>query len=55
YGYIKNHKKTVKNRQARTRESEKYKKKPKIQSRSRNVKPSVKISQTMINSSQPLK
>ncbi|GKA20949.1 hypothetical protein Tco_0700938 [Tanacetum coccineum] len=34
YGYIKNHKKTVKNGQARTRESEEYKKKPKIQSRS---------------------
>ncbi|GJX63613.1 DUF4219 domain-containing protein [Tanacetum coccineum] len=34
YGYIKNHKKIVKNRQARTRESEEYKKKPKIQSRS---------------------
>ncbi|GJS08630.1 hypothetical protein Tco_0365426 [Tanacetum coccineum] len=29
YGYIKNHKKIVKNRQARTRESEEYKKKPK--------------------------
>ncbi|GJU25149.1 hypothetical protein Tco_1163770 [Tanacetum coccineum] len=29
YGYIKNHKKTVKNGQARTRESEEYKKKPK--------------------------
>ncbi|GJZ10105.1 hypothetical protein Tco_0544864 [Tanacetum coccineum] len=34
YGYIRNHKKTVKNGQARTRESEEYKKKPKIQSRS---------------------
>ncbi|GJY31333.1 hypothetical protein Tco_0414828 [Tanacetum coccineum] len=34
YGYIKNYKKTVKNGQARTRESEEYKKKPKIQSRS---------------------
>ncbi|GKB47966.1 putative reverse transcriptase domain-containing protein [Tanacetum coccineum] len=29
YGYIKNHKKTVKNRQAQTRESKEYKKKPK--------------------------
>ncbi|GKB73329.1 putative reverse transcriptase domain, viral movement protein, partial [Tanacetum coccineum] len=29
YGYIKNHKKTVKNKQARTRESEENKKKPK--------------------------
>ncbi|GJY79238.1 hypothetical protein Tco_0485039, partial [Tanacetum coccineum] len=34
YGYIKNHKKIVKNGQARTRESEEYKKKPKNQSRS---------------------
>ncbi|GJU24929.1 retrovirus-related pol polyprotein from transposon TNT 1-94 [Tanacetum coccineum] len=34
YGYIKNHKKTVKNRQAQTRESEEYKKKSKNQSRS---------------------
>ncbi|GJR25395.1 reverse transcriptase domain-containing protein [Tanacetum coccineum] len=34
YGYIKNHKKTVKIEQARTRESEEYKKKPKNQSRS---------------------
>ncbi|GJZ67804.1 hypothetical protein Tco_0631044, partial [Tanacetum coccineum] len=33
YGYIKNHKKTVKNKQARTRESEEYKKKPKNKSR----------------------
>ncbi|GKA52356.1 hypothetical protein Tco_0745552 [Tanacetum coccineum] len=32
YGSVKNHKKTVKNRQARTRESEEYKKKPKNQS-----------------------
>ncbi|GKE05877.1 reverse transcriptase domain-containing protein, partial [Tanacetum coccineum] len=34
YGYIKNHKKTVKNEQARTRESEEYKKKLKNQSQS---------------------
>ncbi|GJY03581.1 putative reverse transcriptase domain-containing protein [Tanacetum coccineum] len=34
YEYIKNHKKTVKNGQARIRESEEYKKKPKNQSRS---------------------
>ncbi|GJX10471.1 hypothetical protein Tco_0200330, partial [Tanacetum coccineum] len=34
YGYIKNHKKRVKNGQARTRESEEYKKKPNNQSRS---------------------
>ncbi|GKF11280.1 hypothetical protein Tco_0049206 [Tanacetum coccineum] len=33
-GYIRNHKKTIKNGQARTRESEEYKKKPKNQSRS---------------------
>ncbi|GJY89439.1 hypothetical protein Tco_0504635 [Tanacetum coccineum] len=38
YGYIKNHKKIVKNGQARTRESEEYKKKPKNQSRSQEVK-----------------
>ncbi|GKD09379.1 hypothetical protein Tco_1189064 [Tanacetum coccineum] len=38
YGYIKNHKKTVKNGQARTRESKEYKKKPKNQSRSQKVK-----------------
>ncbi|GJV13845.1 zinc knuckle CX2CX4HX4C containing protein [Tanacetum coccineum] len=39
YGYIKNHKKTVKNEQARTRESEEYKKKPKIQAEAKKVKP----------------
>ncbi|GJY63408.1 hypothetical protein Tco_0464868 [Tanacetum coccineum] len=43
YGYIKNHKKTVKNGQARTRESEEYKKKPKNQSRSQKSHPSVKV------------
>ncbi|GKC63400.1 transport inhibitor response 1-like protein, partial [Tanacetum coccineum] len=42
YGYIKNHKKTVKNGQARTRESEEYKKKPKNQSRSQKSQASVK-------------
>ncbi|GJT36725.1 hypothetical protein Tco_0936590 [Tanacetum coccineum] len=42
YGYIKNHKKTVKNRQARTRESEEYKKKPEIQSRSQKRQRSTK-------------
>ncbi|GKF79102.1 hypothetical protein Tco_0234670, partial [Tanacetum coccineum] len=46
YGYIKNHKKTVKNGQARTRESEEYKKKPKIQSRSQKSQVPVKSSQT---------
>ncbi|GJR27630.1 hypothetical protein Tco_1103862 [Tanacetum coccineum] len=43
YGYIKNHKKTVKNGQARTRESEEYKKKPKDQSRSQICQASVKV------------
>ncbi|GKA30167.1 retrotransposon protein, putative, ty1-copia subclass [Tanacetum coccineum] len=38
YGYIKNHKKTVTNRQAQTRESEEYKKKPKNQGQSQKVK-----------------
>ncbi|GJV64332.1 hypothetical protein Tco_1475160 [Tanacetum coccineum] len=38
----KNHKKTVKNGQARTRESEEYKKKPKIQSRSQKSQASFK-------------
>ncbi|GKB16776.1 ribonuclease H-like domain-containing protein [Tanacetum coccineum] len=55
YGYIKNHKKTVKNGQARTRESEEYKKKPKIQSRSQKSQASVKSSQNgqiMVNKSQ---
>ncbi|GKE16631.1 hypothetical protein Tco_1424208, partial [Tanacetum coccineum] len=42
YGYIKNHKKIVKNEQARTRESEEYKKKPKDQSRSQKCQASVK-------------
>ncbi|GKD94865.1 hypothetical protein Tco_1374702, partial [Tanacetum coccineum] len=45
YGYIKNHKKTVKNRQARTRESVEYK------AEARKVKPqskSAKKSQTMV-------
>ncbi|GJY32244.1 hypothetical protein Tco_0415739 [Tanacetum coccineum] len=43
YGYIKNHKKTVKIEQARTRESEEYKKKPKNQSRSQKSQASVKL------------
>ncbi|GKF14304.1 hypothetical protein Tco_0055766, partial [Tanacetum coccineum] len=38
YGYIKNHKKTVKNGQAWARESEENKKKPKNQSRCQKVK-----------------
>ncbi|GJX02458.1 hypothetical protein Tco_0186371 [Tanacetum coccineum] len=45
YGYIKNHMKTVKNKQARTRESEEYQKEPKNQSRSQKSQASVKISQ----------
>ncbi|GJZ93079.1 hypothetical protein Tco_0665144 [Tanacetum coccineum] len=50
YGYIKNHKKTVKNGQARTRESEEYKKKPKNQSRSQKSQASVKSSQRKVKS-----
>ncbi|GJX05013.1 hypothetical protein Tco_0190929 [Tanacetum coccineum] len=45
YGYIKNHKKTVKNGKARARESEEYKKKSKNQSRSQKSQASVKSSQ----------
>ncbi|GJY84253.1 hypothetical protein Tco_0497629, partial [Tanacetum coccineum] len=45
YGFIKNHKKTVKNGQARTQESEEYKKKPKNQNRSQKSQPAVKSSQ----------
>ncbi|GJV59164.1 reverse transcriptase domain-containing protein [Tanacetum coccineum] len=45
YGYIKNHKKTVKNEQARTRESEEYKKKPKNQSRSQKSQASGQMGQ----------
>ncbi|GJT95563.1 hypothetical protein Tco_1091081 [Tanacetum coccineum] len=50
YGCIKDHKKTVKNGQARTRESEEYKKKPKNQSRSQKSQASVKSSQRKVNS-----
>ncbi|GKC04357.1 hypothetical protein Tco_0995967 [Tanacetum coccineum] len=42
YGCIKDYKKTVKNGQARTRESEEYKKKPKNQSRSQKSQASAK-------------
>ncbi|GKD69725.1 hypothetical protein Tco_1323815, partial [Tanacetum coccineum] len=52
YGYIRNHMKTVKNGQARKRESEEYKKKPKIQSRSQKVKPSVKMVKPVKNGQQ---
>ncbi|GKE84048.1 hypothetical protein Tco_1557790 [Tanacetum coccineum] len=53
YGYIKNHKKTVKNGQARTRESEEYKAEArKVKPQSKSAKKSqsqskmVKLSQT---------
>ncbi|GKD62986.1 hypothetical protein Tco_1305094, partial [Tanacetum coccineum] len=39
YGSVKNHKKTVKNGQARTQESEELKKKPKIQKEAKDSKP----------------
>ncbi|GKC76423.1 hypothetical protein Tco_1127197 [Tanacetum coccineum] len=51
-GYIRNHKKTVKNGQARTRESEEYKKKPKIQSRSQKCQALSQNGQIMVNKSQ---
>ncbi|GKB35148.1 hypothetical protein Tco_0880090, partial [Tanacetum coccineum] len=54
YGYIKNHKKTVKNGQARARESEENKKKPKNQSRGQKVKDLSQIQSTMVNRNQPL-
>ncbi|GKB90185.1 hypothetical protein Tco_0962457 [Tanacetum coccineum] len=50
YGYIKNHKKTIKNGQARTRVSEEDKKKPKNQSRSQKSQAPV----NMVNSNNPL-
>ncbi|GJU32816.1 putative reverse transcriptase domain-containing protein [Tanacetum coccineum] len=50
YGCIKDHKKTVKNGQTRTRESEEYKKKPKNQSRSQKSQALVKSSQRKVNS-----
>ncbi|GJZ82311.1 putative reverse transcriptase domain-containing protein [Tanacetum coccineum] len=53
YGYIKNHMKTIKNGQARTRDSEEYKKKPKNQSRSQKSQASVKSSQRKVNGSCP--
>ncbi|GJZ95140.1 hypothetical protein Tco_0667343 [Tanacetum coccineum] len=52
YGYIKNHKKTVKNKQSQTRESEEYKKKPKNQSRSQKSQASVKSWSTKVNKTQ---
>ncbi|GJZ19334.1 hypothetical protein Tco_0555924 [Tanacetum coccineum] len=52
YRYIRNHKKTVKNGQARIRESEEYKKKPKIQSRSQKCQALSQNGQIMVNKSQ---
>ncbi|GJW93242.1 reverse transcriptase domain-containing protein [Tanacetum coccineum] len=49
YGYIRNHKKTVKNGQARTRESEEYKKKPTIQSQSQKSQASVKSNELSLD------
>ncbi|GKD14462.1 hypothetical protein Tco_0193307, partial [Tanacetum coccineum] len=47
YGYIKNHKKTVKNGQARARESEEYKAEAKeSKPKPGKVKPSVKVVKT---------
>ncbi|GJR06274.1 hypothetical protein Tco_0529258 [Tanacetum coccineum] len=51
-GYIKNHKKTIKNKQARTRESEEYKKKPKNQSKARKSQTLSQSGQIMVNKSQ---
>ncbi|GKD81869.1 hypothetical protein Tco_1348708, partial [Tanacetum coccineum] len=48
YGYIKNHKKTVKNEKTRTRESEEFKKKPKNQSRSQKSQALSQIQSTMV-------
>ncbi|GJZ43587.1 hypothetical protein Tco_0590842 [Tanacetum coccineum] len=55
YGYIKNHKKTVKNGQARTRESEEYKKKPKNQSRSQKSQALSQIQSTMVKQQSTIK
>ncbi|GKG48812.1 hypothetical protein Tco_0512959, partial [Tanacetum coccineum] len=52
YGYIKNHKKTVKNRQAQTRESEEYKRSREFKAEAKKVKPSVKSSQRKSNHGQ---
>ncbi|GKA64072.1 hypothetical protein Tco_0763678, partial [Tanacetum coccineum] len=53
YGYIKNHKKTFKNRQARTRESKEYKKEAK-ESKPKPEKSTLSQSgQIMVNRSQP--
>ncbi|GJR40963.1 hypothetical protein Tco_1216647 [Tanacetum coccineum] len=52
YEYIKNYKNIVKNGQARIRESEEYKKKPKIQSRSQKSQTHSQSGQIMVNKSQ---
>ncbi|GKB89446.1 hypothetical protein Tco_0961718 [Tanacetum coccineum] len=52
YGSVKNHKKTVKIEQTQTRESEEFKKKPKIQSRSPKSQASVKSSHVAMEKAQ---
>ncbi|GKF77985.1 hypothetical protein Tco_0230455, partial [Tanacetum coccineum] len=49
YGYIKNHKKTIKSKQARIQER---KSKQKPEAKPEKVKPTVTSSQTMVNKSQ---
>ncbi|GKE68719.1 hypothetical protein Tco_1526791, partial [Tanacetum coccineum] len=52
YGYIKNHKKTVKNGQARTRESEEYKAEArKVKPQSKSAKKSQTLTQALDTSS----
>ncbi|GJW06656.1 reverse transcriptase domain-containing protein [Tanacetum coccineum] len=56
YGYIKNHKKDIKNGQARTRESEEYKKRSqRIKAKAKKVKPAVKSSQHDLKIVEPKK
>ncbi|GKC54128.1 hypothetical protein Tco_1076873, partial [Tanacetum coccineum] len=43
YGYIKNHKKTVKNGQTRTQETEEHKRSQKFKAKARKSQPSVKL------------
>ncbi|GJZ27065.1 hypothetical protein Tco_0571318 [Tanacetum coccineum] len=45
YGYIKNHKKTVKNGQTRTRESEEYKRSQRFKAKARKSQPPVELVQ----------
>ncbi|GJZ18125.1 hypothetical protein Tco_0554248 [Tanacetum coccineum] len=49
YGYIKNHKKTVKNGQARTRESEEYKRVIKSRKQSQKSQALSQIQSTAVN------